>query len=82
MGYILPATPEADSLTYADAGTLVWARSGAFPFFPAEVADLDADDTPDWLKDAKPKNDTDKVPVMFFDGGRSGYVTLAREIHA
>ncbi|GJN89086.1 hypothetical protein Rhopal_002060-T1 [Rhodotorula paludigena] len=59
--------PKAD----LDEGHLVWARIAPHPFFPAEVVDADASDTPDSLRKHRPPKTDDKVPVMFFDDHRS-----------
>ncbi|TNY23428.1 hypothetical protein DMC30DRAFT_444324 [Rhodotorula diobovata] len=61
--------------TELSEGYLVWARQPPYPFFPAEVVDPDADDTPESIRKNRPaagsKGD-DKVPVLFFDPNRSG----------
>jgi hypothetical protein len=54
-------------------GTLVWARSGPHPFYPAEVVDPYAEDTPPWLKaEARRPGEVNKIAVMYFDDTRSG----------
>lgn len=59
-------------------GTLVWARSGPHPFYPAEVVDPNADDTPPWARaEARRPGEVNKIAVMFFDENRSGSVDIA-----
>ncbi|BGP39688.1 hypothetical protein JCM10449v2_003639 [Rhodotorula kratochvilovae] len=58
--------------TKLNEGYLVWARLPPHPFFPAEVVDPDADDTPASIRKNRPAGKDDKVPVMFFDDARSG----------
>ncbi|GAA5912306.1 hypothetical protein JCM8208_001328, partial [Rhodotorula glutinis] len=57
---------EITAKTDLSEGYLVWARQPPFPFFPAEVVDPDADDTPSFIRENRPAG-TDKVPVLFFD---------------
>ncbi|BGP24352.1 bromodomain and PHD finger domain containing protein 3 [Rhodotorula toruloides] len=71
----LGAAPEVrvTDKTVLEDGTLVWARQAGYPWYPAEVADLMAADTPKWLKDSAPAKGANKaVAVLFFDGKRSG----------
>ncbi|GAA5824367.1 hypothetical protein JCM3770_001841 [Rhodotorula araucariae] len=58
--------------TELNEGYLVWARLPPHPFFPAEVVDPDAEDTPVSIRQNRPTGKDDKVPVMFFDEARSG----------
>lgn len=63
---------------FVSTGTLVWARQIGYPWYPAEVADLKAADTPQWLKDNAPAKGANKaVAVLFFDEKRSGCVPAA-----
>ncbi|BGO99461.1 NuA3 HAT complex component NTO1 [Rhodotorula toruloides] len=86
----LGAAPEVKVTdeTVLEDGTLVWARQSGYPWYPAEVADLKAADTPKWLKDSAPAGRSNKaVAVMFFDDKRSGawidrpHVRLLGESH-
>ncbi|BGO91332.1 hypothetical protein NBRC10512_007071 [Rhodotorula toruloides] len=86
----LGAAPEVKVTdeTVLEDGTLVWARQIGYPWYPAEVADLKAADTPKWLKDSAPAGRSNKaVAVMFFDDKRSGawidrpHVRLLGESH-
>lgn len=54
-------------------GTLVWARASNYHFYPAEMVDPDAEDTPDWAKmAARSRGDAGKIAVMYFDDARKG----------
>lgn len=60
-------------LNHAPTGTLVWARSGPHHFYPAEVLDPHAEDTPSWAKaEARRPGEVNKIAVMYFDDIRSG----------
>lgn len=58
-------------------GTLVWAQMKTYPYYPAELVDPKDKDTPQWLVEAQTKNDVNKLPVLFFDDARSGWVCCA-----
>ncbi|KAG0654229.1 hypothetical protein C6P46_001828, partial [Rhodotorula mucilaginosa] len=69
----LGATVAITDDSQLEDGTLVWARSGPHPFYPAEVVDPYAEDTPPWLKaEARRPGEVNKIAVMYFDDTRSG----------
>ncbi|KAK4048999.1 hypothetical protein OIV83_004360 [Microbotryomycetes sp. JL201] len=53
-------------------GTTVWAKLTGYPWWPAELMDEDAEDTPKTILKSKPREAKDMLPVLFFDKKRSG----------
>ncbi|KAM0787435.1 hypothetical protein ACM66B_003516 [Microbotryomycetes sp. NB124-2] len=52
-------------------GTLVWAKLRGWPWWPGELMDENASDTPQSIRDRKPDDARGLLPVMFFDKNRS-----------
>ncbi|GAA5870239.1 hypothetical protein JCM3774_004618 [Rhodotorula dairenensis] len=62
-------------------GTLVWGRASNYYFYPAEVVDPDAEDTPEWAKpSARSRGDAAKIAVMYFDEARQGGFLVPSQI--